>query len=91
MSAWIPISERLPTREDADERRIVREELENIPPRPPRYTFSGEPSWTSHKAMQKVRPLTSEECQQFHECDIWNDMDNVFEQVMAARGIEVGE
>lgn len=28
MSTWIQISERLPTREDADERRIVREELE---------------------------------------------------------------
>jgi hypothetical protein len=28
MSTWIPTSERLPTREDADERRIVREELE---------------------------------------------------------------
>jgi hypothetical protein len=22
----------------------------------------GEPPWTSHKAMQKVRPLTDEEC-----------------------------
>lgn len=32
MSTWIPISERLPTREDADERRIVREELARTPP-----------------------------------------------------------
>ena len=55
------------------------------------HNLSVESSRTAHKAMQKVRPLTSDECQQFHECDIWNDMDNVFEQVMAARGIEVGE
>lgn len=70
---------------------VFREPTNELPQ--PFYLSSGggEPPWTSHKAMQKVRPLTSEECQQFHECDIWNDMDNVFEQVMAARGIEVGE
>ena len=32
MTNWIPISERMPTRGDADVRRIVREELARTPP-----------------------------------------------------------
>lgn len=51
----------------------------------------GEPPWTSHKAMQKVRPLTSDECQKLHEADTWCDIDSAFIAIMAARGIEVGE
>lgn len=46
---------------------------------------------TVHKAMQKVRPLTSDECQKLHEADTWCDLDSAFIAIMAARGIEVGE
>jgi hypothetical protein len=56
----------------------------------------GEPPWTSHKAMQKVRPLTDEECDDlltkfergglgYFKVRPW------YEKIMAARGIEVGE
>lgn len=55
------------------------------------HNLSVEPSRTAHKAMQKVRPLTSDECQKLHEADTWCDLDSTFIAIMAARGIEVGE